>query len=41
MHKCIVEAEKLVHPLITDDTRQAAAATAEGVTLKAITDFTP
>ena len=36
----IALAEQLGHPLITDDTKQARAALAEGVTLKPITDFT-
>lgn len=35
----IALAEQLGYPLITDDARQATAASAEGVTLKAITDF--
>ena len=35
----IALAEQLGHPLITDDSRQATAASAEGITLKAITDF--
>jgi len=37
----IALAERLKHPLITIDQRQAAAATAEGITLKPITDFKP
>jgi predicted nucleic acid-binding protein len=36
----IALAEHLGHPLITDDTKQARAATAGGLTLKPITDFT-
>lgn len=37
----IALAEKLEHPLITDDEKQANAAIAEGVRLKPITDFAP
>jgi predicted nucleic acid-binding protein len=37
----IALAEKLGHALITVDQKQANAAQAEGVSLKAITDFTP
>lgn len=37
----IALAEKLTYPLITDDKKQAKAASAEGVTLKIITDFVP
>jgi predicted nucleic acid-binding protein len=37
----IALAEKLKHPLITIDQRQAKAAQNEGVILKAITDFKP
>ena len=37
----ITLAEQLGYPLITDDSRQAIAASAEGITLKAITDFRP
>lgn len=37
----IALAEQLGYSLITDDGKQAAAATAEGITLKPITDFTP
>jgi len=36
----IALAEKLSFPLITDDSKQTKAASAEGITLKAITDFT-
>lgn len=36
----IALAEQMTYPLITDDKRQAKAAQAEGVSLKAITDFT-
>ena len=35
----IALAEQSGYPLITDDNRQASAAGAEGITLKAITDF--
>lgn len=35
----IALAKQMGHPLITDDSRQAKAAQAEGVSLKAITDF--
>ncbi len=37
----IALAEQLGYPLITDDSKQAKAATAEGITLKPITDFKP
>lgn len=37
----IALAEKMGHPLITDDGKQAKAADAEGVILKPITDFKP
>lgn len=37
----IALAEELGHPLVTDDAHQEAAALAEGVTLKPITDFIP
>lgn len=37
----IALAEQLSYPLITVDDRQERAARAEGVTVKAITDFTP
>lgn len=37
----IALAQQMKYPLITDDTRQANAAQAEGVTLKVITDLTP
>ncbi len=37
----IALAEQLGYPLITDDGKQATAAIAEGITLKAITDFKP
>jgi predicted nucleic acid-binding protein len=33
--------EQLGYPLITDDSKQAKAATAEGITLKPVTDFKP
>lgn len=35
----IAIAEQLNYPLITDDKKQAKAATTEGITLKSITDF--
>lgn len=35
----IALAEHLGYPLITDDSNQAKAATAEGITLKPVTDF--
>jgi predicted nucleic acid-binding protein len=37
----IALAEGLGYPLVTDDTKQAAAAQAEGITLKPLTDFKP
>ena len=37
----IALAEQLTYPLITDDTKQAAAARAEGITPKPLTDFKP
>ncbi|HEX9839781.1 MAG TPA: type II toxin-antitoxin system VapC family toxin [Anaerolineales bacterium] len=37
----IALAEKLNYPLITADERQERAASAEGITIKALTDFSP
>ena len=37
----IALAEQLDYPLVTDDIKQAAAAQAEGIALKPLTDFTP
>lgn len=37
----IALAEELDYPLVTDDTKQEAAARAEGITLKPLTDFNP
>jgi predicted nucleic acid-binding protein len=37
----IALAEQLNYPLVTDDAKQAAAALAEGITLKPLTDFNP
>jgi predicted nucleic acid-binding protein len=37
----IALAEQLKYPLVTDDSKQAEAARAEGIILKLLTDFSP